>query len=253
MFFEIIVFFFSISIGSFSNNVISYFVSLNKFDIFRSTCFCGKHTLSFFELIPLFSFIKQKGKCKNCNETIPLRYFVIEIFSVFIGIAAYLNYGFTFDFFFFFLFSELLLIIGVIDYLIFIIPNKLLIIMLFFILTKLLLKNVMFVENIISSVSVLTIFIIVNLIYTKLKGNEALGYGDVKFIAVLFLIIDFPLNLLMLWFASFLGVVVFLLNKYWIRAEKYFAKLPFGMLLSISTIIVVLSEKILFNYFYSLF
>lgn len=45
----------------------------------RSSCpRCG-HTLGLLELIPVFSFLFLRGKCKNCREKISPRYFFVEL------------------------------------------------------------------------------------------------------------------------------------------------------------------------------
>ncbi|MEA3304466.1 MAG: prepilin peptidase, partial [Patescibacteria group bacterium] len=40
-----------------------------------------QHTLSAKELIPLVSFLIQKGKCKHCHEKISLQYPLVELIS----------------------------------------------------------------------------------------------------------------------------------------------------------------------------
>ncbi len=84
----------------------------------RSKCFsCGKN-LSWIELIPIFSFIFQKGTCKGCKSKISLQYILIEIsagilflliFYFFPPVSVYASYVTIF-----FLFITCLLVVIVI-------------------------------------------------------------------------------------------------------------------------------------------
>ena len=46
-------------------------------------------------MIPVLSYIMLKGKCRNCNEPISLRYPAIEILTAVIWLVIYLRYGLT--------------------------------------------------------------------------------------------------------------------------------------------------------------
>ena len=46
-----------------------------------SYCPNCKHRLNWYELIPIFSYIFQKGKCIHCKENIPIMYPFIELFT----------------------------------------------------------------------------------------------------------------------------------------------------------------------------
>src|SRR3989338_514844 len=57
----------------------------------RSMCVhCGLE-LSWYENIPLFSFLWLRGKCRTCQVKIPKDYFWVELFSglMFVGLAYY--------------------------------------------------------------------------------------------------------------------------------------------------------------------
>ena len=59
----------------------------------RSRCNeCGR-ILHWYELLPVFSYLMQKGKCRVCGTVIPLRYFVAELTSGLFLALAYLSYG----------------------------------------------------------------------------------------------------------------------------------------------------------------
>jgi prepilin signal peptidase PulO-like enzyme (type II secretory pathway) len=117
---NILIFIFGITIGSFLNVVI-YRLKSNKSIIKnRSHCvFCNKK-LDWFELIPIISFIIQKGKCRKCKKKIFWQYPLVEFFT---GVIFVLVFSCFFDFtlfsiiniFFLLVISCLLIVIFVYD------------------------------------------------------------------------------------------------------------------------------------------
>jgi prepilin signal peptidase PulO-like enzyme (type II secretory pathway) len=65
-------------IGSFLNVVIYRFNTGKPIGNSRSICMSCSHTLSWYELIPLFSFLIQKGRCRSCASTISHQYPIVE-------------------------------------------------------------------------------------------------------------------------------------------------------------------------------
>ena len=65
--------------GSFFN-VVGYRVP-NGLSIIKPGSFCPKcnHKLKWYELIPIFSYLVQKGKCRSCNERISVIYPAVEL------------------------------------------------------------------------------------------------------------------------------------------------------------------------------
>ena len=47
----------------------------------RSKCFSCGHSLSWHELVPVFSFLFQKGTCKNCKSKISWQYPLVELLA----------------------------------------------------------------------------------------------------------------------------------------------------------------------------
>jgi leader peptidase (prepilin peptidase)/N-methyltransferase len=90
---SIFAFIFGSIIGSFLNVVIlRHNTHITKK---RSFCFSCGHTLEPIELIPIFSFLFQGGKCKKCHSKIRPQYFIVElvfalisVITVFISIDA---------------------------------------------------------------------------------------------------------------------------------------------------------------------
>ena len=84
----VILFIFGLAIGSFLN-VLALRYDGERWDTGgRSRCpHCG-HTLRWFELIPLISFIIQGGKCRNCRAKIGWKYPLVELLSAAIFVAV---------------------------------------------------------------------------------------------------------------------------------------------------------------------
>lgn len=66
-------------------------------DITHTRSYCPKcnHKLSFWDMIPLFSYIFLGGKCRYCKTKIRPRYFLLELFSgiVFVLFALSINFS----------------------------------------------------------------------------------------------------------------------------------------------------------------
>lgn len=101
IFFYILVFIFGTIVGSFLNVLVLRYntgVSVIKG---RSFCFsCGKK-LGPLELIPVFSFILQGGKCAGCQSKISWQYPVVEALTGLLFVGVLVKYsgfiGFVFD------------------------------------------------------------------------------------------------------------------------------------------------------------
>ncbi|MBI5306639.1 prepilin peptidase [Candidatus Wolfebacteria bacterium] len=80
------LFLFGLAIGSFLNVVSMRFKpeqGIFDFKIIggRSHCPHCRKTLQWHELVPIFSFLFQKGKCRSCNNKLSFQYPIIEILT----------------------------------------------------------------------------------------------------------------------------------------------------------------------------
>ena len=85
---------FGVIFGSFSTFVgYRLFNKEHKICAKRSVCCnCGKE-IKFRDLIPIFSFIFLRGKCRFCKKRIPVWHFLAEIFSSIAFIVSVLFFG----------------------------------------------------------------------------------------------------------------------------------------------------------------
>jgi leader peptidase (prepilin peptidase) / N-methyltransferase len=117
--------------GSFANVVVYRLKNGGNICYGRSQCRDCKHVLSVFDLIPIFSWVFLRGKCRYCRSSISVQYPLVEmLFSIFwIMAAAFLGMPENFLelaylFFVFFLIS-MLITLSVYDFLYYEIPDGL--------------------------------------------------------------------------------------------------------------------------------
>lgn len=89
------VFVVGIVIGSFLNVVIYRYQAPIKVSQGRSMCSNCHTTLKAIDLIPVFSYLFLKGKCRYCHQHISLRYPIVELLTGFVFLAIYLKFKIT--------------------------------------------------------------------------------------------------------------------------------------------------------------
>ena len=128
-----IFFVFGLIIGSFLNVVI---IRLNTERTFggRSACMSCQKKLSWYELIPIFSFIALRGKCRTCKTKISTIYPIVEFLTGLIFAGVFLKFQdvffintfvFSFTYAYYVTAFSLLLVIAVYDFRHKIIPDSL--------------------------------------------------------------------------------------------------------------------------------
>ena len=234
---SLLVFILGLIYGSFINVII--FRLPNNISIIFPRSFCPKckTQISFYNNIPLLSYIIQKGKCFNCKHAISIQYPVIELL---LGIISLVSYKLLFlpEALFFLLITGLLISIIVIDYRYFIIPLELIIS-----IVIICIPYIIYISNwkyhiygMLIGLGYLSFVFIFTWIITK---KQPLGYGDLQLILILGLWLG-PLKIIStIFLGSILGII------YWIylglkNGYTKDLRLPFGSFLSIASIILYL-------------
>ena len=117
------VFLIGLIFGSFANVCIARLPKDKTIIFGRSNCPKCKKKISWYDNIPLISFILLKGKCRQCNKKISINYFFVELITGIFFITIFLYTGNYFDFILINLILILFLIIFFIDLKHFIIPD----------------------------------------------------------------------------------------------------------------------------------
>ena len=93
----VMFFIFGTIFGSFYNLVALRVVNGESISYPRSHCDNCKHVLSWYELIPILSFIIQKGKCRNCQTKLSYLYPFSEFACGILFMISFYSFGFSYD------------------------------------------------------------------------------------------------------------------------------------------------------------
>lgn len=151
----------------------------------HSICTNCKNKLKIKNLIPLFSYLFQKGKCSFCEEKISSRYFLIELSFLisFLTIFFALNSQINLTFILYLVITAILLCMIIIDLEHYFIPNSLQYFLAFFAIILLLSfkKEGLVLANIKAGFIYLLFAIFLKIFFYFLAKVDALGIDDVKF------------------------------------------------------------------------
>lgn len=236
----VIIFIIGTIFGSFYN-VVGYRLPKNESIIFPpSHCPKCNHKLNFYELIPIISYMIQKGKCTKCKEKISIFYPIIELITGLLFTLSLKVYGINPILIIILTFISMLIIITVSDINYMIIPDSILI---FFII--LLTIEIYFIKGInnltISLTNGIISFIIMYLI--KIIGDiifkkESMGGGDIKLMFIIGMILTYKNAILSIFIGSLIGLPLALLTM----KKNTTHILPFGPLLAAGAIIITLTQ-----------
>lgn len=228
-------------IGSFLN-VIIYRLPLEKSIVApRSNCPNCSFLIPWYFNIPIFSYLILRGKCANCKTPISIRYPIVELLT---GVGFFLvayNHENIFYWPFGFFFISALISSSFIDLDHWIIPDKVTYPgMLIGLVSSLFTPQFQFIiPSLIGSIMGLIfgggILLLIAWLYHKLSGNEGLGGGDIKLLAMIgaFLGVQGALITLIISsvIGSLLGIFLILLKR---RDGK--SAIPFGPFLSLGAV-----------------
>lgn len=196
---------------------------------------CG-HELKWFELIPIFSFIFLKGRCRNCKEKISIMYPLIELFTGVIFAVSYYSFGFSYELFLSLTIASLLSVVIVSDVNYMIIPDSFIIISSIIIIIINFLQSGL-IDGFISIgygvISFIVLYIIM-LVGNKMFGKECLGGADIKLFFIVGLVFPPLISMLVLILACFIAFPISLV-LYFKNKENI---IPFGPFIVISMILV---------------
>ncbi len=192
----------------------------------RSRCDDCKHTLSYFDMIPIFSYIFLRGKCRYCKSKIDILSTYIEFFTGLLFLVSYHSFGLSLELFLAIGVVSLLAIVIVSDLTYLIIPDEVLIFFgIYFIIIQFLLSGFSgVIYHLLVGLFLFIVMYMIMIIGNKVFKKESMGGGDVKMMFIFGLILDPLLGALTIFLGSLFALPISLL-LYFSKNEKV---IPFG-------------------------
>ena len=198
-----IILFYGLLLGSFYNVVGLRIPAGESIVKPRSHCpNCG-HVLGATELIPVLSYIFQKGKCRGCKAPISPLYALIELTTGLLFVTAPLVLGWTSELFVAWTLISLCVIVFVSDYKYMIIPDKVLLFFLpIFIIERIFIPLSPWWDSLLGAA---VGFILLYIIAVISKGG--MGGGDIKLYGVLGIVLGVKMVLISFFLATLTGAL----------------------------------------------
>lgn len=231
----IAVFFFlyGITFGSFFNVVGLRVPKKESIVSPPSHCTTCDRRLTAADLVPVFSYVFLKGRCRKCKERISPVYPVMELLTGLLFAAAYGHFGFTLELAVALLFISMLVIITVSDVRYMIIPNRVLLpfgIAIF--IARLLSPFSPWWDSLLGAAVGFGILFLIAVV-----SNGGMGGGDIKLFFVIGLVLGTVQTLLTLFLASLIGAVAgIIILKRTKQGRK--TPVPFGPSIAAAALIV---------------
>ncbi|MEN0587686.1 prepilin peptidase [Kurthia gibsonii] len=196
------------------------------------------------DLVPVFSYLFLRGKCRTCGATYGPFHVIIEALTSILFAYAYAQLGFSKELVVALLLISLLAIITVSDLLYTIIQDRVLLIF----------GTLIAIMRIISPLqpwwdAILgAAFGFSLLLLLSILSKGGMGGGDIKLYFVLGLVLGLKLTFLSLFFAALIGLIVSIILR------RGFGKtIPFGPSIAVATFIVYFHGEAIFNWYLHLF
>ena len=201
----ILLFLVGLCVGSFCNVLIYRIPKEEEFVKTPSHCMTCGHELSWYELIPVFSWLIQGGKCRSCGVKLSPQYPIVELTNGTMWLLAgilfrgdWLTVGLYCALF------SMLMVLSVIDWRIFIIPNGINLVILLLGVVRVVTDSGNWLNYVIGMISVSAVFLLLHIA----TGGNGLGMGDVKLVGAAGLLLGWQNMILAVLVGSFSGVVI---------------------------------------------
>lgn len=227
-----IIFLYGIIIGSFLNVCIIRIPQKENITTTRSHCRKCGYLLQWYDLIPLFSYIILKGRCRKCGKKISMQYPIVEGLNGLLYVIIFAVYGVSYLGLLYCFLASALIVLSVIDFKTYVIPGGINVFIGLIAVFRVMLDR----ENMgfyLLGFCCVSSFLLIIYIATKGRG---IGGGDIKLMAVSGLLLGFQQIIVAFIFGCILGSILHLIRMKLSNRDRVLAFGPYlsmGILLSI--------------------
>lgn len=219
----------------------------------RSHCMSCGHTLSARELVPLFSWLFQRGRCRWCGAHISARYPLSELVAALVFVSVLLRFDVSWMALQMAVLASLVLCAAFADLEDFIIPDRLIVAgivcRLVFVLAdgdrwNLLLRSV------IGGLSISLPLLLISILGDKILKKETMGGGDIKLLFMIGLYFTWSVNLFGFLVACVVGILFGLIARNHRDEDRHF---PFGPAIAVGAWVAMLVGETVIQWYLGLF
>lgn len=225
-------------VGSFLNVCISRIPKEASIAFPPSHCPKCNTTLKVIDLIPIFSWIMLKGKCRYCSQPVSAIYPIVEFLSAAVFLTTYIKFGFSINFLFYTVMFLLLMVISFIDIETLEIPDFLVIAGIFIALIYAVINRTL-PESLFAMAAGFSFMFLLSEGATYFLKKEALGEGDIKLIIMFGAMLGVERMFMAIFVSSLIGSVVAGMSMLLRKMNKN-DQIPFGPFLSLGAFISIL-------------
>ncbi len=244
-------------LASFFNLVIYRTAREESFLGGRSRCEHCQQQIRWYDNIPIWSFLALRGRCRHCQQKIAPLYFFSELLAFLFGLAVFFAYlylptlanlsasvislGVLIFLLLFFIFLA--------DWQYLIVPDFLVLLLLFLVIFWRFLQGEAWAPAVGSAVLAFVFLSGLAFLAQKILHKEAMGFGDLKLVFPLALWLSWPRTVVMLFLAFLLGGF-FAMLMLLIKRKKIGQALPFAPFLIISTLLCFFYGEAIWHWYF---
>lgn len=206
----------------------------------RSHCHICHQKLKWYELIPIISFVIQKGKSRCCQKKLPISYLIIEVITASLFSVCYRVFKFTPELLINLIFISglIIVIISDIEYMIILDEVLTITIILITICNLIFFGLSVTLKNLMWGLLAFILMLLIKFLGDFIFKRESLGGGDIKLMFLCGLVLGLPMSIVTIFLATFIAfpIALYVLFK---RSDNM---IPFGPFLSIAAIILIISK-----------